>query len=53
MKDFDRDLSYVGNMAVDLYENVIAQFPDVHSNYIEWLDHSGEKLIMSISKVFD
>jgi hypothetical protein len=44
---------YVGNIAIDLYRNVTAEFPDVRSSSVEWLDHSGDKLMMSIYKVFD
>jgi hypothetical protein len=41
---------YVGNIAIDLYRNVTAEFPDVRSSSVEWLDHSGDKLMMSIYK---
>lgn len=45
-----RDLDYVGNMAVDLYRNVISEFPEIHSTSITWLDHVGDTLTMIIYK---
>jgi hypothetical protein len=49
----ERDCSYVGNMAIDLYENVVAEFPDIHSSCVTWLDTSGDMLTMVIYKDLD
>lgn len=53
MIDEKTDNDYIGNMAVNLYENVSASYPDIHSASISWLSADGDMLTMVIYKDLD
>jgi hypothetical protein len=46
----DIEASYIANMATDLYESVTYEPVDIHSASITWLDKTGDKLTMRITK---
>jgi hypothetical protein len=47
------NVDYVGAIAENMYLSLVDELVDIHAVTTTWLDKSGEKLSMRISKTWD